>query len=164
MKYFTYNLVFSEEANGWISPYALLPQDSVLGVSDGEKYYAAANIDNFDAISDYNPVEVSKELFDRYANPAPDITTRQFYMQAMKEGLLIQQDVENAIKNRIIPVSIQSVLDAAITDHAQKFNAEMSIISAIYFERSNSLVELIGTSFGKTTYEIDQFFRNASKL
>jgi hypothetical protein len=85
-------------------------------------------------------------------------------MQAMKEGLLIQQDVENAIKNRIIPVSIQSVLDAAITDHAQKFNAEMSIISAIYFERSNSLVELIGTSFGKTTYEIDQFFRNASKL
>jgi hypothetical protein len=162
MKYFTYNLVPQEDGS-LIGPSANLPVNSITGVFDGSTYYGSANINSLSVISDFIPVEVSKEVFDRFANPAPDITPRQFYMQAEKEGYVTKQEVTDALKNKIIPSSIQSIINA-ISNPDQKFNAEMQLISSIHFQRNNPLSEMIGLSFGKTTYQIDQFFRDASEL
>ena len=162
MKYFTYNLI-PQEDESLIGPSAQLPVHSITGIVDGSTYYGSANINSLSVISDFSPVEVSKEVFDLFANPAPDITPRQFYMQAEKEGYVTKQEVIDALKNRIIPSSIQNIINN-ISNTDQKFNAEMQLISSLYFQRSNPLVETIGLSFGKTTYEIDQFFRSASEL
>jgi hypothetical protein len=166
MKYFTYNLIpnSNEEEGGLIGPSLILKDyDNNIGIYDGEKYYGSANIDSLSIISEFNPVEISKELFDRYANPPPQITTRQFYMQAEKEGILTKQEVKDALVNKVIPSNIQSILNN-ISDPDQKFDAEMKLVSAIYFDRNNPLSEIIGNSFGKTTFQIDQFFRDASNL
>lgn len=162
MKYFTYDL-FTQEDGSKIGPANKLPAGSITGISDGTKFYGAADIESFNDIQEFNPVEISKELFDRYAIPVPPISARQFFMQAEKEGLLTKQEVSDALKHRTIPASMQVILDG-ISDPEQKFNAEMQIIAAVNFDRNNPLSEMIGTAFGKTTYQIDQFFRDASAL
>lgn len=162
MKYFTYNLVPQEDGS-LIGPSSKLPVDSIIGVFDGSLHYGSANINSLSVISEFSPAEISKEVFDRVAFPAPDITARQFYMQAEKEGYVTKQEVTDALKNRIIPSSIQSIINT-ITDPNQKFNAETQLIAALYFQRNNPLSEMIGLSFNKTTYQIDQFFRDASEL
>jgi hypothetical protein len=162
MKYFTYDL-FTQEDGSMIGPSQNLPTGSLTGISDGSKYYGAAEIESLDVIGQFNPVEISKELFDRHAIPVPPISARQFYMQAEKEGLLTKQEVSDALTHKMIPVSIRTILDS-ITDADQKFAAEMQIVAAVTFDRKNPLSEMIGLAFGKTTYQIDQFFRDASTL
>jgi hypothetical protein len=162
MKYFTYDL-FTQEDGSLIGPASKLPADSRTGISDGTKFYGSANVESLADIQEFNPVEISKELFDRYASPAPPITARQFYMQAEKEGLLTKQEVSDALKHRTIPTSMQAILDG-ITDTEEKFKAEMQIIAALNFDRNNPLSETIGLAFGKTTYQIDQFFRDAATI
>lgn len=165
MKYFTYHLIPNpdEEEGGLIGPSVKLPPDSITGLSDGSKYYGSADITSLSIIQEFDPIEISKEVFDRIASPAPDITARQFYMLAEKEQFITKQEVLDALKNKVIPSSIQNIINN-ISDPEQKFNAEIQLISALYFQRNNPLSETIGLAFGKTTYEIDQFFRDASKL
>lgn len=162
MKYFTYSLVTQEDGSQ-IGPASKLPVGAITGVSDGTVYYGSADLESLDVISDFNPVEIDKELFDRHAISIPSITARQFYMQAEKEGLLTKQEVSDALTHRMIPTSIQSVLDT-ITDSDQKFAAEMKVVAAVSFDRKNPLSEMIGIAFNKTTYQIDQFFRDAATL
>lgn len=165
MKYFTYNLVPQEDGS-LIGPSSKLPADSITGYWDGSygsKHYGSANLNSLSIIQEFNPTEISKEVFDRIASPVPDITTRQFYMQAEKEGYVTKQEVTAALRDKVVPSIIQSIINS-ISDPDQKFAAEMQLISALYFERNNPLSETIGLSLGKTTYGIDQFFRDASKL
>lgn len=164
MKYFSYKLVTLSDGSK-IGPAGKLPPppNSFTGYNDGSKYYGAANIDSLDIISEFDPVEMSQEQFERYISSPPDITARQFYMQAEKEGFLTKQEVSDALKLKAIPSSIQAVLDS-ISDPEQKFAAEMQIVAALSFQRNNPLSDMIGAAFGKSAFQIDEFFKDAANL
>jgi hypothetical protein len=102
--------------------------------------------------------------------PSPDllpvpqiISDRQFFQQAAIDGIITQQEALDAVKTGTIPAMLQNIVDS-ISDSMDKFNAQMLLSGATVFERNHPLVATIENSLNWNSEQVDQFFRNASKL
>ena len=71
MKYFKYSLYEATTGN-FVGPAIYLPESSSTGyLSAGNQYYGCAEIESFDSISQFQPVEVTAEEYFSVINP-PD--------------------------------------------------------------------------------------------
>ena len=96
--------------------------------------------------------------------PVPQIISdRQFFQQAAIDGIITQQEALDAVKTGTIPAMLQNIVDS-ISDSMDKFNAQMLLSGATVFERNHPLVATIENSLNWNSEQVDQFFRNASKL
>ena len=81
-------------------------------------------------------------------NPIPNITRRQLRLWLVRQGIALS-DVEAAIEALPEPGRTEAQIEWA---------------DASTYERSNPLIESIGTTIGLTPEEIDDGFRNAALI
>jgi len=95
--------------------------------------------------------------------PVPQaISRRQFFQQLAVQAIITQADAISAIKVGAIPSPLQTLINALPSD--QQFAATMMITGAADFMRAHPLTISIGTAYGMTTTQIDQFFQAAAAL
>ena len=92
----------------------------------------------------------------------PVISDRQFFQQLALMGVITQQEALDAVKTGAIPAALQMVVDAL--PPSAKFAAEMSLSGAVEFRRAHPLTSSLGVAMGWTSPEIDQLWRDASRL
>ena len=90
------------------------------------------------------------------------ISDRQFFQQLAIQGLITEQEAEEAVGPGTIPVSMVSLINQLPVE--QRFSARMLVRGATRFERNHSVTKLIGTLYGLSDSEIDTLWINASKL
>lgn len=90
------------------------------------------------------------------------ISDRQFFQQLAIQGLITEQEAEEAVGPGTIPVSMVSLINQLPVE--QRFSARMLVRGATRFERNHSVTKLIGTLYGLSDSQIDTLWVNASKL
>ncbi len=96
--------------------------------------------------------------------PAPvpsSISDRQFFQQLAIAGI-ITEDQALASNAAVIPAPLLAIISSMPAD--QQFNAKMIISGATTYERSNPLTIEIGSAYGMSSDQIDEFFRAAAGL
>ncbi len=94
--------------------------------------------------------------------PVPQsISDRQFFQQLSIFGI-ISEDEALASNRGIIPAPMLAIIDQMPAD--QQFSAKMIISGATVYNRNDPLTIGIGTAYGWTSEQIDDFFRAASAL
>lgn len=106
---------------------------------------------------------------DPYVPPAPppppvpaEISDRQFFQQLAIAGIITKDEALAAVKTGAIPAALSVLVTAMPVD--DQFNAEMILSGATTFYRGHDLTNLIGSSYGWTESQIDDFFRAAATL
>lgn len=89
------------------------------------------------------------------------ISDRQFFQQLAVLGIITQDDAL-ASNAAVIPPPLLTIINEMPAD--KQFNAKMVISGATVFERNNPLTIDIGTAYGWTSAQIDDFFRAAAAL
>ncbi|MBB4396677.1 hypothetical protein [Bradyrhizobium sp. ERR14] len=89
------------------------------------------------------------------ASAQQSISDRQFFQQLAVQGI-ITQDRALASNAAVIPPPLLAIIDSMPTD--QQFAAKMLISGATVFERSHPMTIAIGTAYGWSSEQIDQFF------
>ncbi|WP_298118140.1 hypothetical protein [Flavobacterium sp.] len=92
-------------------------------------------------------VDYDNTIFEVFEVPE-QVTAIQFIAQLSFEG--------------ITEASILEVIDTL--PEPNKTIARASFLRAVYFERNNPFIPLVGMAFNKTSEQLDQIFINASKL
>ena len=101
---------------------------------------------------------------DPVPNPVPQtISDRQFFQQLAIMQIITQEEALAAVKTGAIPAALQSIVDTIVDDQT-RFNVEMILSGATTFERSHPLTNNIGTAYGMTSEQMDDFFRAAYVL
>lgn len=105
------------------------------------------------------------EEFEPPPPPMPPlvISDRQFYQQAALDGYITREDALAAVQTGFVPAPLQTIVDA-ITDETERFNTQMLLSGATIFYRDHPLTNQIGSAFGKSPQEMDQFFLAAAAL
>ena len=91
----------------------------------------------------------------------PLISDRQFFQQLAIIGIITEEEALNA-NRAIIPAALLALIEQLPEE--QQFDAKMKVSGATQFLRSDPLTNAIGTAFGFTSEQIDQFFIDAAKL
>ena len=91
------------------------------------------------------------------------ISDRQFFQQLAAEGLITQAEALAAVRTGDLPVALRNIVDS-ISDPQQRFAAEMLLSGATDIQRSHPLTDAIGAATGRTSAQIDDFFRAAAAL
>jgi hypothetical protein len=102
---------------------------------------------------------------DPYVAPPPpvpaSISDRQFFQQLAVQGIITQDDAI-ASNAAVIPPPLLSIISGMPAD--QQFGAKMLVGGATVFERNHPMTIAIGTAYGWTSEQVDDFFRAASLL
>lgn len=98
--------------------------------------------------------------------PEPDpvpasISDRQFFQQLAVLSI-ITQDEALASNAAVIPPPLLAIVDQM--PEGDRFGAKMLLSGATVFERSHPMTSVIGSAYGWTSEQIDNFFREASLL
>lgn len=94
--------------------------------------------------------------------PVPaQISDRQFFQQLAVQGI-ITQDQALASNAAVIPQPLLDIISGMPVD--QQFAAKMLVGGATLFERNHPMTIAIGTAYGWTSGQVDDFFRAASLL
>ena len=125
----------------------------------------------FSIIPNNNLIEISEEEF---------IEINQFTKPRKVDGVWIESQTDEDFKEEvpkmvnaiqfISQLSFEGITEAAITKvintlpEPNKTVAKVSYQRAVYFERNNPFLDLVGKAFNKTDGELDQIFINASKI
>lgn len=97
------------------------------------------------------------------ASPVPQvISDRQFFQQLAVVGICTQQEALDAVKTGTVPSAMAAIVAQMPSD--QQFGANMIISGATQFVRNHPMTVAIGTAYGWTSDQIDQFFIAASSL
>lgn len=95
--------------------------------------------------------------------PVPDeISDRQFFQQMAIEGRITEQEALDAVGSGVIPTAMDALVERLPEN--QRFAARMLIRGATTFRRTHPVTELIGQLYGLDSAQIDDLWRNASKL
>ena len=89
------------------------------------------------------------------------ISDRQFFQQLAVLSI-IGEDEALAACAAVIPAPLVQIIDGLPED--QRFSARMLLSGATVFERNHSMTEAIGTAYGWTSEQVDDFFRAAALL
>lgn len=94
--------------------------------------------------------------------PVPaSISDRQFFQQLAVAGI-ITQDQALASNAAVIPAPLLTIIDAMPAN--QQFATKMLVSGATLFERQNPVTIAIGSAYGMTSDQVDDFFRAAASL
>jgi hypothetical protein len=111
-------------------------------------------------LADNDPAVIS------FLNPPPpvpvSISDRQFFQQLAAQDIISQDEALAAVRTGAIPAPLQQLISAMPAD--QQFAATMIVSGATTFERNHPLTVTIGTSYGWSSSQIDDFFRSAAAL
>jgi len=95
--------------------------------------------------------------------PVPSfISDRQFFQQMAIEGTITEEQAIAAASVGTIPPPLQVIVDALPAD--QKFAARMLLMGATQIERAHPMTDAVGSATGRTSEQIDDFFRAAILL
>ena len=95
-------------------------------------------------------------------DPVPQvISDRQFFTQLVVDGIITEDDAL-ASNAAVIPPPLLEIIGAMPAD--QQFAAKMLVSGATLFNRTHPMTIAIGTAYGWTPAQIDEFFRAASAL
>lgn len=97
--------------------------------------------------------------------PAPvpaTITDRQFFQQLAVEGTITPDEALAAVKTGTLPAALSAIVAGLPSD--QQFGANMLLCGAVTFHRDAPLTAQIGQSSGRSSAQLDDFFRKASAL
>ena len=97
--------------------------------------------------------------------PAPvpaTISDRQFFQQLASLKLITEEEAEDAVASGVMPASIATLVEMLPEDH--RHPARMLIKGATVFERGHAMTETIAQLYGFTSEQVDDLFREASKL
>lgn len=96
------------------------------------------------------------------AAPVPQsISDRQFFQQLAAAGI-ITPDQALASNAAVIPAPLLTIIEQMPAE--QQFAAKMLVSGATVFERSHPMTIAIGTAYGWTAAQVDDFFRAAALL
>lgn len=102
-----------------------------------------------------DPKEVPQE-------PVPaSISDRQFFQQLAIAGI-ISEDEALASNAAVIPAPLLVLVNQLPEE--DQFNAKMILSGATTFERNHPLTISIGSAYGMSSDQIDEFFKQASVL
>lgn len=91
------------------------------------------------------------------------ISRRQFFQQLAVLGIITKDEALSAMRNGSTPAALNTLVQA-IPDAGERFDAEMLVSGATDFLRYHPVTIQIGSAFGMTPAEIDQFFIDAGAL
>lgn len=91
------------------------------------------------------------------------ISDRQFATELRNRGIITQAEAMAFVSRGEIPAALAALI-AALPNQEARDDAELLLAGATVFDRANPYVELIGTAFGWSTDQIDDFFRAAAAL
>jgi hypothetical protein len=89
------------------------------------------------------------------------ISDRQFFQQLAIQGI-ITEDQALAANAAVIPPPLLALIEGMPQD--QQFGVKMLVGGAVVFHRNHPVTEAIGTAYGWSPTQIDDFFRAAAKL
>lgn len=96
--------------------------------------------------------------------PVPDeISDRQFAHQLAKAAIISQAEALAFVRTGTIPNALQMIVDVMPDDEA-RFDAQMFLSGAVVFKRSHPLTAAIGTAYGFSPDQMDDFFHSAASL
>jgi hypothetical protein len=101
-------------------------------------------------------------MFNRTPDPVITITRQQYFNQLSKQGLITQQEADNAINGQLSD-SFLDVLNT-IDNITSRYTAEMLLSSSPTFYKGNPLLYYIGNHYGLTNDETDKLFNDAQSL
>lgn len=113
--------------------------------------------------TDYQNYKLIIWMMEPLPEVIPNISDRQFFQQAAIEGFITQEEALAAVQTGTIPASLQAIVDT-IQDPNEKFAAKMLLAGATTFQRNHPLTEAVGQAFGKTSEQVNTFFKDASLL
>lgn len=90
------------------------------------------------------------------------ISDRQFFQQLAVQGIISEQEAENAVATGTIPAAMIALIDL-LPPEAQ-FPARMLLKGATVFERHHTMTATIAILYGWTEGETDDLFREAAAL
>lgn len=90
------------------------------------------------------------------------ISDRQFFQQLAVEGIISEDDAISAVATGTIPPVMMPLISSMPPE--SQFSAKMLLCGATVFERYHPMTSAIGTSYGMTPEQIDNFFIAASLL
>jgi hypothetical protein len=90
------------------------------------------------------------------------ISDRQFFQELAVSGIITQAEALAAVKTGDVPAALAAIVSAMPDD--QQFAAQMILSGATVFERTHPMTETIGTAYGWTGDQVDDFFRAAALL
>lgn len=90
------------------------------------------------------------------------ISDRQFFQQLATTGICTQQEALDAVKTGAIPAALAAIVNQMPAQ--QQFAANMIISGATSFERMHPMTVAIGTAYGWSSEQVDQFFIAAYQL
>jgi len=90
------------------------------------------------------------------------ISDRQFFQQLAAQGIITQAEALAAVKTGTIPATLQAIVNALPPD--QQFPAQMLLSGATVFERKHPLTSAVGSAYGWSSVQVDQFFISAGAL
>lgn len=97
------------------------------------------------------------------AQSAPQIISdRQFFQQLAVDGDITQDEALAAVTTGELPKKLSDVIAKLPTE--SQFAARMLASGATQFERTNSMVAVLGKALGKDAAALDAVWLNASKL
>ncbi len=96
------------------------------------------------------------------ATPVPQvISDRQFYQQLAVAAIITEEEAL-AANAAVIPAALDAMVE--VLPEGQRFAARMILSGATQFERGHTLTVAIGSAYGWTDEQIDNFFRAAAQL
>lgn len=103
-------------------------------------------------------------------NPVPlppvvvpqSVSRRQFYQAAAQEGLITQAEALAVLATGVIPPSLSAII--ATLPASSQFAAQMAIVGAESYLRSDPLVASLGVAMNQTPAQLDALFTLAASL
>jgi hypothetical protein len=89
------------------------------------------------------------------------ISDRQFFQQLAVEGIITEEQAL-ASNAAVIPAPLLAIIEQMPED--QQFAAKMVVSGATSFERQHPMTIAIGTAYGMSSEQIDEFFAAAAVL
>lgn len=142
--------------------YRLTETDNIIRIADNA--WIPNDPDNRDR-AEYEAWLDAGGVPDPYIPPPPlvpqSISDRQFFHQLAVVGIITQDDAL-ASNAAVIPPPLLAIIDAMPLE--QQFAAKMLVSGATVFERQHPMTIAIGTAYGWSEAQIDDFFRAAAQL
>jgi phosphohistidine swiveling domain-containing protein len=112
------------------------------------------------------PVEEAEFLAQQEADSGrtlvpQQISDRQFFQQLAVDGIITEEQAL-ASNAAVIPAPLLAIIEQMPAD--QQFDAKMKVSGATTFYRDDPLTIGIGTAYGMTSEQIDEFFTAAAAL
>jgi hypothetical protein len=145
-----------------MSDYQLTSTTSIIRTSDGASIPADPANRDYESYLVWLAVPNTPDPYVAPPPPVPaSITDRQFFQQLAVQGIITQADAL-AANAAVIPQALLTLINAMPPD--QQFGAKMIVSGATTFFRDNALAVAIGTNYGMTPAQIDEFFTAAAAL